>query len=171
MGNKSFKQTIISLLKISAKEYAKLTYFLYVFQSDRFNGRKSYIISFDPENFLHLTGVKTKMHALDFYNKCFDGTILEIDFDCDSTKEIKGKVKEKMHYLSQIGEIVVRCDKLEECFSKGKVTCVLAVTQGEFTIGFDGSKILFPKSLMHKNRIDESKAITQFKLDKIKKRK
>ena len=169
MANNAFKAKTLSTLITSAREYAKLLESFYIFQSDDFKNKNFYIISFNEENFLHLTGVKTNLKALNFYEKCFEGTISEMDFDCDSNKILKGKVKEKMKHLPNICSIIHQCHELEETFSKGRVTCTLVATQKDFTIGFDGVDVLYPKTLMHKNRVDSSKAVTHFELYKVKK--
>lgn len=109
------------------------------------------------------------MHAAEFYRKCLDGGIKDDEYDCCSSKELKGKVKEKMKYLPRVTEIILKCEELEERFSKGRVTCILAVAQGEFTMGFDGGNVLFPRTLMHKNRVDPSKRIIRFEKYKIEK--
>lgn len=169
MENTSFKAKSISALITSAREYARLLESFYIFQSDDFKSRNFYIISFNEENFLHLTGVKTTLKALDFYKKCFEGTISGADFDCDSDKILKGKVKEKMKHLPNICSIILQCYELKESFSKGRVTCILVGTQKDFTVGFDGVDVLYPKTLMHKNRVDSTKAITHFETYKVKK--
>ena len=51
-----------------------------------------------------MTGINTKLKATVFFEKCFEGTITQEDFDCDSTEELKGKVREKLKNLITIGD-------------------------------------------------------------------
>ena len=74
-----------------------------------------------------------------------------------------------MKHLPNICSIILQCYELEESFSKGRVTCILVGTQKDFTVGFDGVDVLYPKTLMHKNRVDSTKATAHFETYKVKK--
>ena len=93
--------------------------------------------------------------------------LLGYDFDCDSTLEIKGMVRHKLASLLTIGTFFERVVICQESFSKGRVICLLATSDGEFTLGFTGGKYtLNPHTLLHKNQIDSSVGITNIKISK-----
>ena len=76
MIKNSFKINIIPTLISSAKTYKE--YFIdyeYLIFSRAFKNQSFYIIHANPDNFLHLTGVHSKISPKDFFDKCINGTI------------------------------------------------------------------------------------------------
>ena len=59
-------------------------------------------------NFLHLTGVKTKIKPSIFFEKALTDQLTINDFDCDSTKEIKGYTKEKNPHILELTYFLVQ---------------------------------------------------------------
>ena len=53
-------------------------------------------------NFLHMTGVKARLSAQQFYSACLDGKLSENHFEIDD----KGKVQQKLMVLSQLSNPV-----------------------------------------------------------------
>ena len=76
----------------------------YLICSTAFKIKPYYIISATKDNYLHLTGVNTKLKASEFFSKCITKTLTESDFDFikknQTEKEVKGYVRKKMHVLS-----------------------------------------------------------------------
>ena len=90
------KQEILKIILSVAREYdAKLNdkHFKIVYQ----NGKniKETVVGFRDMNFLHLTGVLTKLSAQQFYQACINGKLSERDFEVDN----KGKVQQKIAVL------------------------------------------------------------------------
>jgi len=69
-----------------------------ILESDKFDHQIKYIIKFNKDNFLHLTGVISKLSAKDFFDKCYDTPLVEDDFDYNSVKN-KANIKNKLRFL------------------------------------------------------------------------
>lgn len=96
------------------------------------------------------------------FEKCFNESIVEQDFDCDSTKEIKGIVRKKIKHLVNFGDIFNQKLFFQEKFEKGRVSCVIATTNGECTIGFvDAKYCVRPKTILDKNHLNKNKQIIE----------
>ena len=91
------------------------------------------------------------------------------EFDCDNNDEIKGKVKEKMKNLSNIGNFFDRELIFQESFEKKRVKCEIATSDGKCTLGFIKIKndVHVPLTLLNKNQIKIENAITDFKIEKV----
>ena len=61
---------------------------------------KTVEIGFRDMNFLHLTGVKTKLSAQQFYAACLESKLSEYDFEIDN----KGKVQQKLMVLPYLAK-------------------------------------------------------------------
>ena len=96
MAEKSFKQNVLESIYECSISYNKLLCFSYEIKSTHFVIRKEYSIHFHEGNFLHLTGVKTKLSPVDFFKKALAKELTVNDFDCDSTSSLKGTVREKL---------------------------------------------------------------------------
>ena len=165
-----FKQRAIELLKTGAKEYSKFLGFDFILKSDNFINREKYILRFYEGNFLHLTGVKTSLDAKTFFEKCLQETITISDFDCDSTKELKGTVRHKLSHIITISSFFDGEIKCQESFVKGQVQCIIAATDKNYTLGFvGGNNSLNPNTLLHKDLLDPKTAIENIEI--IKKRR
>ena len=112
----------------------------YLICSTAFKIKPYYIISATKDNYLHLTGVNTKLKASEFFSKCITKTLTESDFDFikknQTEKEVKGYVRKKMHVLSQITDILKSDVFTEEQFKKGRIFCSFATSTKNFTFGF-----------------------------------
>ena len=160
----TFKESVREKLKIAANEYYKLVGVDFVIVSDSFIYRSEYLLRFHKDNFLHLTGVHAKINANEFFEKCLDGSIGVDDYVCDSSDDLKGKVKEKLRNLATIGNFFEKELVFQEMFEKNRVKCKLATSDGKCTLGFISiNKIVHvPLTLLNKNQIDESVKITNF---------
>ena len=160
MENVPFKETIRNRLIESAKNYYFLIGKRIVLSSNSFKVRQEYVIRFFETNFLHLTGVATKLSTLDFFNKCLNGSITFDDFDCDSTKQRKGMVRVKMRNLIGINSFFSEEIEVQEDFEKGTIKCLLGVSDNKCTIGFANAKYyLRPQTILDKNHLDKTKDI------------
>ncbi len=169
----TFKEIVKEKLLIAANEYKKLLQFDYLIESTSFLYQSEYILRFYEDNFLHLTGVKTKLKAKDFYKKCINKSLIDEDFDCNSNKDLRNKIKEKLKNLSTIGDFFDRNLVVQENFKKNRIQCKIASSDGLCTLGFISIKdsICVPKTLLNRNQINPVLKITDFVLSKRKKNK
>ncbi len=166
MHAKTFKENVLNSLCECAVKYNKLSSFSYQIKSDKFVYREAYTIRFHKGNFLHLTGVKTALSPNDFYEKCISKTLEFNDFDCDSTKSLKGTVRQKIKNLITIDSFFENSVAVQEKFERGRVSCLIASSNGKCTIGFIGGKNLNPMTLLNKNQINPKMQITDFEISK-----
>ena len=97
------KKSAIKIIVHAAKEYEeKLNnkHFLIVYQKKSLT--KTVEIGFRDMNFLHLTGVKTKLSAQQFYAACLESKLAERDFEIDN----KGKVQQKLMVLPCLSKLM-----------------------------------------------------------------
>ena len=98
MNNISFKQSVCQSIIDQSKIYKKI--FIdrqYLICSKCFTNRKYYILVANKDNYLHLVGVHTTLTPSEFFEKCFNDTLTENDFDFSkknqSEKSVKGSVR------------------------------------------------------------------------------
>ena len=165
----TFKESVLAKLLMCANEYNKLIGIDFVITSKYFVNKDVYLLRFHKDNFSHLTGVTTKLYAEQFLCKCLHKTLKLEEFDCDNNDEIKGKVKEKMKNLSNIGNFFDRELIFQESFEKKRVKCEIATSDGKCTLGFIKIKndVHVPLTLLNKNQIKIENAITDFKIEKV----
>lgn len=168
METKSFDRKVFDSLFDCALAYSELLHFDYKITSSEFKERREYSIRFHEGNFLHLTGFRTELSALDFYRKAISRELRLSDFDCCSSHSLKGIVRIKIRNLRSINTFFDDCLCVQEKLEHGKVHCLIASSNGKYTIGFTGGIRLNPMTLLNKNQIDSSKAITKFKILKTK---
>lgn len=134
------------------------------------HSRHSYIIAATKSNFLHLTGVNTKLGAEQFFNKALDASLTTDDFDfCkkgQSEKMVKGYVRKKVRFLPKLEHIFSAGTLVEEKFEKNSVSCTFAVSEDSFTLGFIAVPTCRPKTLLKGNELKNP-----HKIDSIKRRK
>lgn len=130
----------------------------YLVCSEAFNN-SYHIIRSDKRNYLHLIGIHTTLSAEDFFDKCFDGTLDEADFDFikpnKSEKSVKGSVREKITVLPNMVRLFEQRLLAEDNFKKNKVGCAFASSDNRCTLGFAVSG--HPKSLLKGNELESSK--------------
>ncbi|MTR84758.1 hypothetical protein GMD50_06735 [Roseburia intestinalis] len=61
---------------------------------------KTVNVGFRDMNFLHMTGVKTRLSAQQFYVACLESKLSEYDFEIDN----KGKVQQKLMVLPYLAK-------------------------------------------------------------------
>ena len=155
-----FKETVKNRLIEAARKYQSLIGKKIVITSESFILKKEYIIRFYETNFLHLTGIKTSLSPLEFFRKCFDGTISFNDFDCDSTTQLKGLTRLKTRNLVNIDTFFNSEIEVQEDFEKGTIKCLLGASDNLCTIGFvDAKYCVRPKTILDKNHLDKNKTI------------
>ena len=130
-GQRSFKERVKEMLISYAQDYrAYYVNYEYLLCSKAFKRNAYYIVSAHEDNFLHLTGVHTALGASAFFQKCYDGTLEERDFDFikdgQSESEVKGSVRRKINALAAIMGLFSGGTVAEEDFVKNRIRCALA---------------------------------------------
>ena len=168
METKSFKENALDSILAGAKSYQSLLGLDFVVSSDRFLYQKKYVIRFHADNFLHLTGVRTSLSPKEFFSKAVDRALSSGDFDCESTPDLKGTVRLKARNIRNIGTLFDRTVAVQEKMVSGRVICLLAATDGAFTLCFTGGRVINPMSLLNKDKTDPALAITSFVIERKK---
>ena len=152
----TFKESIQNKLIIAASEYEKLIGTDFIIRSNRFIYKNEYRLRFHKDNFLHLTGVITDLPANTFYDKCINATININDFVCDTSNDLKGKVKEKLKNFVDLSSFFDKELIFQEKFEKNRVKCNIATSDGKCTLGFISIKdsVHVPLTLLNKNQIE-----------------
>ncbi|MBR4004805.1 MAG: hypothetical protein IKI90_03045 [Treponema sp.] len=154
----SFKQNVLTAICNGAQKYkAVFLNYEYEIYSKAFKTQNSFIISATKSNFLHLTGVNTKLTATQFFDKAVNCTLTENDFDFikkgQTEKMVKGLVRRKVRFLKDLDKIFCKSTQVEEDFVKNKVFCTFAVSENTFTIGFIAVPNCRPKTLLKGNEL------------------
>lgn len=158
MVEESFKERVRQEIIKAAKQYKEIYVdYEYMICSTAFEKSDYYIIAAEEDNYQHLTGVHSQIDAKTFFNKCYEGTLAETDFDFVKTgqneKAVKGTVRRKIQVLPDMMDIFKAGVQVEERFRKNKVTCSFATADGKCTLGFSESKKARPKSLIKGNEL------------------
>ena len=98
------KKAALKIIRETARQYEeKLNdkHFLIVYQEG--SDTKTVSVGFRNMNFLHMTGVKTRLSAQQFYEACLESKLSENDFEIDN----KGKVQQKLIALPYLAELTI----------------------------------------------------------------
>lgn len=152
---KSFDDRVREEIVRCSKLYKQnLTLYDYLIISESFKINDFYLIDCKCENYMHLTGVRTTLKSMDFFNKCIDGSITTSDFICSMDKHIKGTVRRKLKVLDNMVNIFSGKELFfEENFEKNKVICSLATSDLSCTLGFIGKNKMRPMTLLSGNML------------------
>ncbi|MBQ3601227.1 MAG: hypothetical protein II992_08530 [Lachnospiraceae bacterium] len=163
------KETVISNAYLYKKYYVDYEYLLC---SKAFKKKEYYIVSAYEDNYLHLTGLHTKLNAATFFEKCYKGTLEEYDFDFSkigqTENEVKGSVRRKINSLPNIMGMFSVGTFVEEDFEKNRIRCALAAGNISTTLGFVVTGKAKPMTLLKGNELNSGKAK---KLDIVLRRK
>lgn len=140
------KNTIIDCSKIYYKNFIKKEFLIY---SKSFANNSFYTITAKKDNYLHLTGLNTRLSPNMFFDKCFSGTLQENDFEINS-KQQKGSVRRKIKILREAMNmpLLINDMQIEENFEKNNILCSIATANASFTLGFTLLKNSKPKTLL-----------------------
>ena len=166
MEMRSFKQKVLDSILVGAESYQTLLNLDFIVRSLHFAERHEYLLRFNEDNFLHLTGVLTRLSAKEFYRKAINKTLSLNDFDCESTIQLKGTVRCKARNIRDIGTLLDRAFAVTEKLSSGRVYCLFAASDGSCTLGFVGGRVLNPNTLLNKSKIDPNSSVTDFIIEK-----
>ena len=153
------KETVIQCADLYKKYYVEYEYLLC---SKAFEKNEYYIVSAHGDNYLHLTGLHTKLDATSFFNKCCNGALEESDFDfCkkgQNEKDVKGSVRRKINSLPSIMNMFSTETSVEEDVEKNRIRCSLAAGNVSATLGFFVAGNAKPMTLLKGNELNLSKA-------------
>jgi hypothetical protein len=157
-----FKQRVFNELASCAAIYkAVFLDYEYLIFSEGFKFQPYYILSAYEDNFAHLTGVYSRLSAVEFYRNCLNGTLKESDlnFNGKNAKSTKGTIRRKIKAFSHMKNLF--CGKIvaEENFKKGGIQCQIATADGNITMGFVNVKNSRPMTLLKGNCIDKANAV------------
>lgn len=161
MSNVSFKERVKNIAISESKNYKSIFVdYEYLICSKIFSLKDYYIISAKENNYQHLLGINTSLSAKDFFNKCYNGTLLETDFDFfkrgQSESAVKGTVRRKIKVLGNMMRLFEDNFSVQEGFVKNNITCSFATSDNECTIGFIDVGKSIPRSLISGNELDKS---------------
>lgn len=159
----NFKTRVLNTVIKCSRDY--FTHYVsvdYLIISDAFHLRPYYIISAEKSNFLHLVGVSTNLSPTDFYERCYDGTLIENDFDISThgqdAKASKGSIRRKINALPHLSGLINESSLIEEGFRKNAISCSIASSDGSCTLGFIAVPNARPKTLLSGDELNHSKA-------------
>lgn len=142
------KKGALRIIVNAAKEYeAKLNdrHFLIVYEEK--DEIKKVCVGFRDMNFLHMTGVKAKMSAQQFYSACLNGKLSERDFELDD----KGKVQQKLMVLPFLSGLLYHNCMIGTFVNNGifiKADYFVGDTKAVLSVGFrNGKNVDFPVTL------------------------
>lgn len=172
----SFKTRVKRIAIAESKKYKDLLIdHQYLICSKQFQKRDYYIISGEKDNFLHLVGINTYLSAAAFFDKCYDGTLTEDDFDFNKRgndeNSIKGSVRRKIRSLKRLGTLFQNDLLIEENFRKNNISCAIATTDKQITIGFTEGVLSRPKTLLKGNELKTNPLSVDLVLSKKKNEK
>lgn len=139
MKNYDKKQALQIILRCAKAYDDKLNnkHFKIVYQDGDVN--KMCCVGFRDMNFLHLTGVKTKLSAQQFYAACLAGKLSINDIDVDS----KGKVQQKLAVLPYLSELSYHNCMVGDFINSGiaiRTDYFVGDTRAVISVGFRGGK-------------------------------
>lgn len=142
------KKAALKVIVEAAKEYDKKLndkHFLIVYQNVKSIG--TVCVGFRDMNFLHLTGVKTKLSAQQFYFACLESKLSEKDFEIDN----KGKVQQKLEVLPYVTELLYHNCMIGDFINSGiliRADYFVGNTKAVLSVGFrSGKSVDFPVTL------------------------
>lgn len=147
MKNYDVKQALSIVLSCAKAYDDKLNnkHFLIVYQDNK--DIKTCCVGFRDMNFLHLTGIKTKLSAQQFYSACLDGKLSVKDISVDT----KGKVQQKLAVLPYLPELLYHNCMIGDFINSGlsiRADYFVGDTKAVISVGFrEGKSVDVPVTL------------------------
>ena len=154
MNESKYEDQLLYNLTAVAGEYKKLLQKEITLACDDFLINKEYKIRFYETNFLHLTGVKTNLSPLTFFEKCYYHEI-KIEDIKNLDKIRKNLIKDKLSVLMDLSKFFNKNISAQENYSRNLISCAIATSDGVRTIGFcKAGPIYAPKTLLKRNKLN-----------------
>ncbi len=129
----------------------------YLICSEAFKVKRYYIIDAKEDNFQHLLGINSPIKPKEFFQKCLNGTLQEMDFDFNKRgiqeQSVKGSVRKKIQILHNMLSLFHNECIVEEGFSRNKLCCSFAAADNTLTLGFISAVKSYPMTLLKGNLI------------------
>ena len=146
------KKKALEIIVEAAKQYdkwLKSNHFLIFYQKGK---EQDFVeVGFRDLNFLHLTGIKTKLSAQRFFSLCIDGKLSEKDYDLDT----KGKAQQKLMVLPFLHELLYHNCMSGDFINSGvliKSDYFVGDTKAVLSVGFrSGKTVDMPVTLYKEN--------------------
>lgn len=146
------KKKALEIIVEAAKQYdkwLKSNHFLIFYQKGK---EQDFVeVGFRDLNFLHLTGIKTKLSAQRFFSLCIDGKLSEKDFDLDT----EGKAQQKLMVLPFLHELLYHNCMIGDFINSGvliKSDYFVGDTKAVLSVGFrSGKTVDMPVTLYKEN--------------------
>ncbi len=146
------KNAILKIIVNAARKYEEKLidkHFLIVYQEA--GKTKTVCVGFRDMNFLHMTGVKSKLSAQQFYSACLAGKLSEKDFEIDN----KGKVQQKMRVLPFLPELLYNNCMIGDFINSGiciRADYFVGNTKAVLSVGFRmGKNADFPVTMYNED--------------------
>lgn len=146
------KKAALKIIVEAAKKYEeKLNdkHFLIVYREGE--ETKTVIVGFRDMNFLHMTGVKTRLSAQQFYAACLESKLSERDFEIDH----RGKVQQKLMVLPYLADLLYQHCMIGNFINSGiyiRADYFVGTTRAVLSVGFrTGKKTDFPVTLYNED--------------------
>ena len=115
----SFHQRVRDTIIECARSYKRIFLdYEYLLCSEAFQVHDYYIIDAREDNYKHLTGVNSSLKASEFFEKCYQGTLLDSDFDFNKASpchsDNKGSVRRKIKVLPGVFSLFEGDMEIEE---------------------------------------------------------
>ena len=146
------KKKALEIIVEAAKQYdkwLKSNHFLIFYQKGK---EQDFVeVGFRDLNFLHLTGIKTKLSAQRFFSLCIDGKLSEKDFDLDT----EGKAQQKLMVLPFLHELLYHNCMIGDFINSGVLIqsdYFVGDTKAVLSVGFrSGKTVDMPVTLYKEN--------------------
>ena len=146
------KKAALKIMISAAKDYEeKLNdrHFLIVYQKEK--DTKTVIVGFRDMNFLHMTGVKSKLSAQQFYSAFLESKLSERDFEIDN----RGKVQQKLMVLPYLADLLYHHCMIGDFINSGiciRADYFVGDTRAVLSVGFrTGKQTDFPVTLYNED--------------------
>ena len=146
------KKAALKIIIDAANQYeAKLNNRLFLIVYQERGKTKIVCVGFRDMNFLHLTGVDTKLSAQQFYDACLESKLSERDFEIDN----KGKVQRKLIVLPYLSDLLYQSCMIGNFVNSGiliRADYFVGNTKAILSIGFrEGKTVDYPVTLIQTN--------------------
>ena len=142
------KKAALKIMVEAAKSYEeKLNdkHFLIVYREGK--DIKTVNVGFRDMNFLHMTGVKTRLSAQQFYAACLESKLSKYDFEIDN----EGKVQQKLMVLPYLAELLYHHCMIGDFINSGiciRADYFVGDAKAVLSVGFrTGKRTDFPVTL------------------------
>lgn len=146
------KKAALKIIIDAARQYEdKLNdrHFLIIYRERK--DIKAVSVGFRDMNFLHMTGVNTRLSAQQFYAACLESKLSENDFEIDN----KGKVQQRLIVLPYLAELLYHHCMIGNFINSGvyiRADYFVGDTKAVLSVGFkNGTNIDFPVTLYNED--------------------